>query len=332
LKKQKAVLTIPVRGLWLFQVKSDLENSVLREVSRSFYLTLRLLPKPMRAGASLGYLLARTSDTLADAAGVSHDVRRQCLGQFAQAVAGGAGVPRWPIYLLNSLPNRSERRLLECAGEILDWLKCLPEAEARLVREVVATIISGQTLDLERFGNADRDHVVTLCDDGTLEDYAWRVAGCVGAFWTRLGFLTMGNRFSTMPEDLLLEKGIAYGKGLQLVNILRDLADDLHVGRCYIPVGNPHDAEELLATHRHWSGRAEEWISSGVEYAELLGSRRLRAATVLPALIAQKTLFAIRSATWETLQTRIKVPRSAVYRLLLRSFFQSAYPRMKSKD
>jgi farnesyl-diphosphate farnesyltransferase len=280
----------------------------------------------MRAGASLGYLLARTSDTLADAAGASHDVRQQCLSQFALAVAGEAGVPRWPIYLLNSLPDRRERRLLECAGEILDWLRRLPEAEARLVREVVATIISGQSLDLERFGNADRDHVVTLPDDGALEDYAWRVAGCVGAFWTHLGFLTLGNRFSRAAPDLLLEKGIAYGKGLQLVNILRDLSDDLHVGRCYLPIGDPHDADELLATHKHWCRRAQDWISAGEEYAGLLESRRLRAATVLPAWIARKTLATLADASWETLQARVKVPRGMIYQLVLKSFFQAGPP------
>lgn len=322
-------MTIRAIGLCLPQVKLDLEKSVLRDVSRSFYLTLRLLPKPMRTGASLGYLLARSSDTLADAAGVSHELRRQCLDQFAQAVAGEAGVPRWPIYLLNSLPDRRERRLLECASEILERLQSLPEAEARLVREVVAIIISGQVLDLERFGHATRDHVVVLPDDGALEDYAWRVAGCVGAFWTKLGFLTMGSRFSTAPEERLLEKGIAYGKGLQLVNILRDLADDLQVGRCYLPVGNPQDATELLATHAHWCGRADAWISSGLEYAALLNTRQLRATSVLPAWIAQKTLTALQGATWDTLQSRIKVPRSTIYSLLLKSFFHGLNPTQR---
>lgn len=274
----------------------------------------------MRGGASLGYLLARTSDTLADTNDVSVDVRRHYLSQFALAVAGTAGVPRWPTALLNAVSDPHERHLLERSSEVLDWLNSLPEAETRLVREVIATIISGQTLDLERFENADRNNLVTLSDDGALEDYAWRVAGCVGAFWTRLGFLTMGNRFARVPEGALLEKGIAYGKGLQLVNILRDLTHDLQAGRCYIPVGNPYDREELLATHRHWCGRAENWISSGVDYSALLNSRRLRAATILPAWIAQKTLDSLKGATWENLQTRIKVPRSTVYSLLIRSF------------
>ena len=49
--------------------------------------------------------------------------------------------------------------------------------------------------------------------------------------------------------------------------------------------------------------------------------RRLRAATLLPALLAGETLARLRGASWETLQARVKVPRRRVYALLLRAFF-----------
>ena len=152
-----------------------------------------------------------------------------------------------------------------------------------------------------------------------LEDYAWRVAGCVGAFWTKLGLLTLGGRFSSMPEAPLLAKGIAYGKGLQLVNILRDLPADLANGRCYLPVADPHDTRQLLETHRRWVDRAAMWVGEGFAYADSLPSRRLRAATVLPAMIARETLGRMRGATWEILQTRVKVPRARVYLALARA-------------
>ena len=70
--------------------------------------------------------------------------------------------------------------------------------------------------------------------------------------------------------------------------------------------------------------RAEGWISEGLAYADTLRSRRLRAATVLPALIARKTLVPLRGATWESLQTRIKIPRKVVYQCVLRAFFPAA--------
>lgn len=189
------------------------------------------------------------------------------------------------------------------------------------MRDVLKIIISGQRLDLERFGQASREHPVALPDDAALEDYAWRVAGCVGAFWTKLGFLTMPCRFSKSSEPDMVNRGISYGKGLQLVNILRDLAADLRTGRCYLPVADPFNSEELLACHARWMKRAEEWLGDGETYANALCSRRLRAATVLPVLLAKKTLEPMHDATWEALQTRIKVPRRFVYQSVIRAFF-----------
>jgi farnesyl-diphosphate farnesyltransferase len=299
----------------------ELGKNVLKGVSRSFYLSLRLLPAPMREAASLGYLLARASDTLADTAAAPVELRLQCLDSFGRAVAGNGENPQWPDSMLSAIPDPNERLLLRRSGEMLKWLGRLPVAEARLVREVLEIIVSGQTLDLEHFAQADPKSPVSLSDDAALDDYAWRVAGCVGAFWTKLGFLTLGNKFSDAPEAELLELGIAYGKGLQLVNILRDIAADLATGRCYLPVADPQGTEALLACHARWLIRAESWLADGEQYAARLRSPRLRAATVLPALLGYVTLAPLRGSSWENLQTPIKVPRSVVYRSMLRAFF-----------
>ncbi len=303
------------------QVREDLGKNVLKGVSRSFYITLRLLPLPMRRGASLGYLLARSSDTLADTAAAPVDARVACLDQFRSAVTNHSAAPRWPVALLNAIPDPRERRLLESTAAIFEWLERIPEPEAALVREVFAIITSGQMLDLERFAPAGRKHPIALPDDTALEDYAWRVAGCVGEFWTKLGFLTLGGRFSNATESELLPLGRDYGKGLQLVNILRDLPADLDAGRCYLPVADPIDRGALLICHRHWLGRARQWIGEGKTYSATLKSRRLRAATVLPALLAEKTFDSLAAATWDDLREKIKIPRIAVYQSLIKGFF-----------
>src|SRR6266446_1521302 len=44
----------------------ELLTTLLREVSRSFYLTMRVLPGAIRPQIGLAYLLARTADTIAD--------------------------------------------------------------------------------------------------------------------------------------------------------------------------------------------------------------------------------------------------------------------------
>lgn len=299
----------------------DFEKRVLKGVSRSFYLTLRLLPEPMRGAASLGYLLARTSDTLADTVAIPLESRQQGLDQFRRSIAGKSEFTAWVAGTLNAVADPSDRHLLVCSGGILEWLRKLPEGEAFLVREVLEIIISGQWLDLERFAHASKEAPVALHDDAELENYAWRVAGCVGAFWTKLGFLTLGENFSKASEREMMERGIAYGKGLQLVNILRDVAVDLAAGRCYLPVADPRDSDALLICHGQWLTRADGWVSEGERYAARLSIRRLRASTVLPALLAKKTLSALHEKSWEDLQTRIKIPRSVVYCSLIQAFF-----------
>ncbi len=310
-------------------VMGGLDKQVLKGVSRSFYLSLQMLPGPMRGAASLGYLLARISDTIADAAAASTEMRLNALKQFQQAMEVGSDLPRWPISLLNAILDLRERHLMECTGEVMAWFGQMPMVEAELIRGVVMTIIGGQTLDLERFGNASGDQPVALVDEAELDDYTWRVAGCVGEFWTKLGLTTMGAAFSHAPEDELLRQGIAYGKGLQLVNILRDISADLAVGRCYLPVGNPKDLAALLECHEVWRARATAYLQEGLSYAGKLNSRRLRAASVMPAWIGEMTLDRIRGADWETLESHVKVSRSRIYGSVIRSFF---YPASDAVD
>jgi farnesyl-diphosphate farnesyltransferase len=295
-------------------------NLLLKGVSRSFYLSLRLLPAPMRGAASLAYLLARTSDTLADAGNLPVAQRLSSLERFSRAISGGEPPPVWPASLVLAHADPRERALLEASVPLCEWLARLPEAEARLVREAVAVIISGQQLDLQRFGQADGSRPVPLANETELEDYAWRVAGCVGEFWTRLGFLTMGAGFSRAPQDDLIRRGITYGKGLQLVNILRDMPADLTAGRCYLPLADPGDTQQLHAARARWLARARLWIDEGFAYSACLVPRRLRAASVLPAMIARETLTLLHAAGPYAMQTRVKVPRTRVYLALLRAF------------
>ena len=54
---------------------SSLRGPILRQVSRSFYLSIFLLPKKLRDPVSLGYLLARAADTITRV-----NISRRCAG------------------------------------------------------------------------------------------------------------------------------------------------------------------------------------------------------------------------------------------------------------
>ncbi len=269
----------------------------------------------MRNAACVGYLCARTSDTVADHDGPAGE-KHKALDSFAGAVNGGS-FAGWSDSLLRCVNEPGERVLLEHAGGVLRLLETLPERERILVRDVMATIISGQRLDLDRFGDAGG----VMPDREALEDYIWRVAGCVGAFWTKLGFAMLGPRFSSADESDLLATGIRFGTALQLVNVLRDVGEDLRAGRCYLPVAEPENRKAFLMEYAHWLDVAEVRAGDGLRYAAAMNGARLRLAAALPARLALQTVALLRAEGDRVPGKRVKVPRSSVYLAMLKSFF-----------
>jgi farnesyl-diphosphate farnesyltransferase len=300
----------------------ELERDVLKGVSRSFYLSLRFLPGPMRKPASIAYLLARASDTIADSAAIPAAERITFLDEYARQVAGQSDAAPWPVRLIDGTPDAREKRLLECHVQSLAAFRTLDAKVISLIRDVVAIIISGQKLDLERFGDPVSGGISALPDDAALDDYAWRVAGCVGEFWTKLGFATLGEGFSKAPESEMLAIGIEYGSGLQLVNILRDLPADLRAGRCYLPVKDSTNEALLLAEFSKWREVALKRVGRGMEYSAMLKSKRLRVASALPAMIAGETLNLLENMNLRDLGQGVRIPRKRVYSLILKAFLR----------
>ena len=307
---------------------AKIDRQVLKSVSRSFYVSLRVLP-----ATSTGYLLARASDTLADTASIPVDDRLDLLDSFSAELAGkGSSRRRDGLKaFISRQTDESERVLLERLDECFDALASLDELQADAVREVVTTIISGQRLDLVRFDEAGKGNPKVLRNEHELEDYCYRVAGCVGAFWTRIGLLTLGSRFSDSTPGDLDALGVRYGMGLQLVNILRDMPEDLANGRCYLPVADPRDEEALGESHRLWQKHASVWLESGLRYSSRLKLVRLRAASVLPALIGEDTLKLLAANGPGYPRTRVKVPRSSVRNALWHALWwpQGRVPRRR---
>src|SRR5258707_12918089 len=67
-----------------------LQTSILRSVSRSFYLSIRFLPAQLREPIALTYLLARTTDTVADTTRISRSVRTETLKMLSDGIQGKA--------------------------------------------------------------------------------------------------------------------------------------------------------------------------------------------------------------------------------------------------
>ncbi len=295
--------------------KNELQE-ILKSVSRSFYLSMVFLPKKMRSPISLAYMLARASDSVADSSQADIKLRLSILQQMGQAIAGdltdaerGTLLSALQGELAKAQTKESEGKLLQRFGDCLLILESCSAGEQELIRRVLHTIIKGQCWDLEFFEQHD-----CVENNKQTQDYTYMVAGCVGVFWTDLGRLCMGEG-QFCPEDKLKdmrEAGNRYGCGLQLVNILRDRAEDAANGRSY-----------LCSAPSRWEARAAKYLQDGVDYSLRLASVKLRFTALLPALLGLKTLKLVHEAGDTT--ARQKITRSTVYMTMVQAMMMSVF-------
>ena len=304
-------------------------DSLLRPLSRSFYLSIQILPRRLREPVGLGYLLARTTDTVADTAQIPAELRIQTLEKL-RGLIGGAHDAKQIADLMAAFAqlqqDATERALIEALPETFGQLDELDPADGDEVRALLHKITGGQSLDLQRF--ADPAQVRALATAAELDQYTYLVAGCVGEFWTRLCFRHLRN-FSRRSAEEMLALGQEYGMGLQLTNILRDAGADLRAGRCYFPEKElaavalrpaqiVQQPERFLPVYTKWLDKADSGLESGLQYSLAVRNRRVRAATVLPALIGRRTVALLRAAGATVLHRTIKVPRSEVRAIIAR--------------
>jgi farnesyl-diphosphate farnesyltransferase len=210
--------------------------------------------------------------------------------------------------------------------DCLGWLSQIEQADRNDIRGVLEKITHGQMLDLQRFDNPQEIRALGTAAD--LDEYTYLVAGCVGEFWTRLCFRHVRN-FARLSEDEMLALGKRYGMALQLINVLRDAGPDLRAGRCYFPEHELNAArlatsqilsepERFQPIYRTWLEKAKAGLECGMRYSRAIENRRVRTATVLPALIGARTLSLLANAGAAALQCTIKVPRHEVRAMILR--------------
>lgn len=314
---------------------------ILRRVARSFALSLRLLPGQTRDATALAYLLARAADTVADTRLVPRPRRARLLEELREVFQGRAPLePLLPALAAlqdEGLVIAEEQELLQQLPRCLELLELRPADEVALVREVLDTLTGGMVLDLQRFPGDSPADLRSLQVGDELLDYTWRVAGCVGEFWSRLHVLRLP---SCRRVDLQAwcREGVALGRALQLTNVLRDLRRDLEHGRCYLParelaaVGlappdllEPRRWPELRPVWLAWVRRALAEARVGLGHVLRTPAREplLRLAAYLPLLLAVETLGVAAQGNPLDPASRKKVPRRVVWRTLVRGAVRS---------
>jgi farnesyl-diphosphate farnesyltransferase len=315
-------------------------DALLKSVSRSFYLSLRILPGDLRPAMGLGYLLCRAADTVADTSLLPPGDRRRLLADikstfevFPLAPARAEALAQRVSASLSGEAS-AERILLERYNEAVQALFALPKTDQALVQRVVVGVVNGMEMDLSLFGaGPEKGQVIALSDDGQMERYLEWIGGEPGRFWTDV---CAAHRPALRPRlEALKDEGIRFGTGLQLVNILRDLPVDLKNGRCYIPRERlsaaglrPEDLldadneDRFLPVYHALIDSAIERMQAGLSYVEAIPGHMfgMRAAVWWPLMIGLRTLGMLRESR-DVLgaDTPVKVERKEVYWLLLTS-------------
>jgi farnesyl-diphosphate farnesyltransferase len=350
-------------SIQLTQAQAD---ALLQGTSRSFSLTVRVLPRTLRDPISLAYLLARATDTVADttAAGprqrlellrrMNRDVLRENhAGDRAHNWDPATGTALRELAQAHAGENAREADLLRHWDALQLWLQRLQPGDRDEIQRVIRIIVSGQKLDLERFepARAGEDsggrasELIAIPSAQDLRDYTYRVAGCVGEFWTALCVRHLPD-FSVETAQSMQENGRNFGQGLQLVNVLRDVPKDLAAGRCYLPEEDLREAGLTLQELQHldaetytklrpvlrkWLGECNALLEHGWHYTLANRGWRLRVACALPVLLGFGTLSRLCRADWTLYEKGVKVPRAHVKNLVLRTALASPSRRMLAR-
>ena len=321
------------------RARRRLLGTVLRDVSRAFYLTLRVLPSGMREPVGLAYLLARAADTLADTTLLPAERRLPALHAFRELVQGPATAhavdaiitetSSWDTGYMESMD--AEYVLLASLPLAFSMLESLDAGDQRLVRTVVVALTRGMEMDLNELSPQQAGEIRVVQDAAQLDAYVYGVAGCVGEFWTAIS-IEHQPALKHWDTSHMSQVGVRFGKALQMTNVLRDIPRDLLNGRCYLPLAqlnefgldpndllNPAVAPKARPVLEHNLRLALDHYQCAEEYLLALPRRcfRLRLAVAWPLLMGLATLAQLaRNSNWLDPRRPSRVSRWWVYRMM----------------
>ncbi len=278
-------------------------EGLLEKTSRTFALSIPVLPEPTRREVMIAYLLFRIADTFEDAAHWEPARRIEALQEFNRLLAGYSRAEaerlsaRWSA--AGPSPHPGYRELIAEVPFVLDAFFVLSREAVDPVRAHVMRSAEG----MARFVARTQADALVLSDLADLQAYCYVVAGIVGEMLTELFLLRRGELAPIAP--FLRERAATFGEALQLVNILKDSATDASEGRRYLPSGvAPAD---VFALARRDLGTAASYIAALQSGG---APRGLVEFTALPVLLARASLDRI-----EERGPGSKISRPEVFRL-----------------
>ena len=207
------------------------QDKHLQGVSRTFALTIPMLPGTLRIAVANAYLFCRIIDTIEDDAALTADQKRHHAELFLACISGKESpesfATKFSRELSPSTPE-SEKHLVHETPNLLKIHHQLPDSYTQPVERCVR-IMSDGMLEFQEFETAQG-----LPDLLHLNRYCYHVAGVVGEMLSDLYQVycpALKHRGSTFHQQ-----AVAFGQGLQMTNILKDVHTDRLREACWLPM------------------------------------------------------------------------------------------------
>ncbi len=303
-------------------------ETLLKNTSRSLYLSIQALPTAIRPAFSIAYLLCRYADTIADTYLLPAPTRIQWIKKFPQLIQ--TQNPQEIALLAREISGKSENiyeeELIKNLPLCLQKLNQLDSDLQAIILEVVQAVCEGMKIDLSFFPTEQGATPKAFNTVADLEHYCRLMGGKPGLFWSKLIQKTTN---IPIESTTFFNWGEKIGDALQIVNILRDLPKDLRLSRCYFPLEDLQQVgltpQDLLQAENslRFEPIKQKWITWGLTrlatakayFSQLPKSQPgERAAVAWPVLWAADTLYKVYQSTDLLDPTkRLKISKSTIY-------------------
>ena len=275
-------------------------REMLRNVSRTFAISIEHLPAGLRDAVTIAYLLFRVSDCLEDHDELEASRKAELLRLWAQVLKGDAPVEALTEAIAHLDENDPEVYVAQHADRLLEELRKLPLPN----QETILYHVHQTSLGMARW----QEHGPFVDTEEELDDYMFEVAGRVGYMLTDL--FGWHSPFILKQKDKLRPLAREFGLALQTVNIIRGMRKDYERGWVFIPrtfyepLGLTRDSlfaqenqVQALQVIARLADKAEAHLRQGLQYIINIPPRhyRIRLACTWPLFFAIKTLAVSRN-------------------------------------
>ena len=300
---------------------TDLEQAyeecriVTRREAKNFYYAFLTLPPDKRRAIAAAYTFCRYCDDAVDSLtdnneklGALDQLRHKLsLTYRGRALSGSDGGAGW------NHNSGTEDSVFLCLADISRQYDIPEEYFQEVLAGVEADLVKDRYQDFEE-----------------LRQYCYRVASVVGLICLQI----FGYK-DPRARDYAIDLGLA----MQLTNIIRDVREDLDLGRIYLPLEElarfGYSEDDLLAGRvnepftnlmRFQAQRARDYFESGFMLLPYLSPRN-RACPAVLGQIYNKVLDRIESADYDVLHHRISLSTAEKLRVMAQTWLTSMLPQ-----